>query len=154
NAGPDYRAVLDRDRRAGTRPRGAGRRQPANARTPSRFPARSAQPDGTSGDHHQARGVREDRRRMADDDARAEDRAVRRRCIAGSAAPERQSRRRAVHFGGRTPMTTSLDIHGPAGILEALLDTPESSPRAVAVVAHPHPQYGGTLHTKAVYQAA
>ena len=51
-------------------------------------------------------------------------------------------------------MTTSLDIHGPAGILEALLDTPESSPRAVAVVAHPHPQYGGTLHTKAVYQAA
>lgn len=51
-------------------------------------------------------------------------------------------------------MTTSHDIHGPAGILESLLDMPDSAPRAVAVLAHPHPQYGGTLHTKAVYQAA
>ena len=51
-------------------------------------------------------------------------------------------------------MTTVLDISGPAGILEAKLDVPDSAPRAVAVLAHPHPQYGGTLQTKAVYEAA
>lgn len=51
-------------------------------------------------------------------------------------------------------MITALDISGPAGILEATLDVPDSAPRAVAVLAHPHPQYGGTLQTKAVYQAA
>jgi alpha/beta superfamily hydrolase len=51
-------------------------------------------------------------------------------------------------------MTTPHDIPGAAGRLEALLDMPDGQPRAVAVVAHPHPQYGGTMHTKAVYQAA
>jgi alpha/beta superfamily hydrolase len=51
-------------------------------------------------------------------------------------------------------MITTLDISGPAGILEAKLDAPDSAPRAVAVLAHPHPQYGGTLQTKAVYEAA
>ncbi len=51
-------------------------------------------------------------------------------------------------------MTTSHDTPGPAGILESLLDVPATAPRAVAVLAHPHPQYGGTMHTKAVYQAA
>ena len=29
-----------------------------------------------------------------------------------------------------------------------------ATPRAVAVFAHPHPQHGGTMHTKALYQAA
>ena len=51
-------------------------------------------------------------------------------------------------------MTTPHDIPGPAGRLEARLDVPDSAPRAVAVLAHPHPQHGGTLHTKAVFQAA
>jgi alpha/beta superfamily hydrolase len=46
-----------------------------------------------------------------------------------------------------------LDLHGPAGRLEALLDEPES-PRAAAVLGHPHTEYGGTMHTKAVYQTA
>ena len=46
------------------------------------------------------------------------------------------------------------DLVGPAGPLEALLDEPASAPRAVAVFAHPHPQYGGTMHTKVVYQGA
>lgn len=45
------------------------------------------------------------------------------------------------------------EIPGPAGRLEALLDEP-SAPRAAVVFAHPHPQMGGTMHTKAVYQAA
>jgi alpha/beta superfamily hydrolase len=46
------------------------------------------------------------------------------------------------------------EIPGPSGPLEALLDLPERDPRAVAVFGHPHPHYGGTLHTKVVYQAA
>jgi len=61
------------------------------------------------------------------------------------------------------------EIPGPAGSLEALLEEPAAtrgvnreglveSPaglvRAAVVLAHPHPQYGGTMHTKAVYQAA
>jgi alpha/beta superfamily hydrolase len=50
------------------------------------------------------------------------------------------------------------EIPGPEGPLEALLDMPadgsKTTPRAAAVFAHPHPQHGGTLHTKAVYQAS
>jgi alpha/beta superfamily hydrolase len=48
------------------------------------------------------------------------------------------------------------EIAGPAGRLEALLDEPSASNgslRAAVVFGHPHPQYGGTMHTKAVYQA-
>ncbi len=47
------------------------------------------------------------------------------------------------------------EIAGPAGRLEALLDEPATAElRAAVVFAHPHPQYGGTMHTKIVYQAA
>jgi alpha/beta superfamily hydrolase len=46
------------------------------------------------------------------------------------------------------------EISGPAGSLEARLDLPVGTPRAVAVVAHPHTQYGGTMQTRAVYEAA
>jgi alpha/beta superfamily hydrolase len=46
------------------------------------------------------------------------------------------------------------EIPGPAGPLEALLDVPEGESRAVAVFGHPHPLHGGTMHTKALYQAA
>lgn len=46
-------------------------------------------------------------------------------------------------------------IEGPAGALEALLWTaPEPNPPRVAVVCHPHPLFGGTMHNKVVYQAA
>ena len=62
-------------------------------------------------------------------------------------------------------------IRGPAGRLEALLDDPgalcttgdppahlapgmAAPPRAAVVMAHPHPLYGGTMHTKLVFQAA
>ena len=52
-------------------------------------------------------------------------------------------------------MPTVTDLVGPAGRLEALLDTPEPSPvRAAVVFAHPHPQHGGTMHTKVVFQGA
>ncbi|MGH7635267.1 MAG: alpha/beta hydrolase [Gemmatimonadaceae bacterium] len=47
------------------------------------------------------------------------------------------------------------EIPGPSGRLEVLLDEPSVEPMHAAVVlAHPHPQYGGTMHTKAVYQSA
>jgi alpha/beta superfamily hydrolase len=47
-----------------------------------------------------------------------------------------------------------VDLPGPAGRLEGLLDLPER-PRGVAVVfAHPHPLHGGTMHTKVVFQGA
>lgn len=52
------------------------------------------------------------------------------------------------------PSDTLREIPGPAGPLEALLDQPEGEPRAVAVFGHPHPLHGGTMHTKALYQAA
>jgi alpha/beta superfamily hydrolase len=55
-----------------------------------------------------------------------------------------------------------LEFAGPAGPLEALLDEPRSHgdddralpPRAAVAFAHPHPQQGGTMHTKAVFQGA
>jgi alpha/beta superfamily hydrolase len=62
---------------------------------------------------------------------------------------------------------------GPAGRLEALVDEPAgctatglgadeqsamepsvAQPRAAVVLAHPHPLYGGTMHSKVVFQAA
>jgi hypothetical protein len=46
------------------------------------------------------------------------------------------------------------EIPGSEGPLEAVLDLPARAPRAVAVFAHPHPLHGGTMHTKAVYQAS
>ena len=51
-------------------------------------------------------------------------------------------------------MPTITDLVGPAGALEALLDEPSGTVRAAAVFAHPHPEFGGTMHTKAVYQGA
>jgi len=46
------------------------------------------------------------------------------------------------------------EFAGPAGPLEALLELPQGEPRAVAIFGHPHPLHGGTMHTKALYQAA
>ena len=46
-------------------------------------------------------------------------------------------------------------LDGPAGKLEALLDVPDDdAPRAIAVVCHPHPLFGGTMHNKVVYRVA
>jgi uncharacterized protein len=44
-------------------------------------------------------------------------------------------------------------LDGPAGRLEARIDEPATPPRAVAVVAPPHPELGGTLHDRVVYHA-
>ncbi len=46
-------------------------------------------------------------------------------------------------------------LPGPAGRLEALLEEPEEGePRLAAVVCHPHPLYGGTMHNKVVFRIA
>ena len=51
-------------------------------------------------------------------------------------------------------METLREITGPSGTLEVKLDLPAGEPRAVAVIAHPHPQYGGTMQTRAVHETA
>jgi alpha/beta superfamily hydrolase len=49
----------------------------------------------------------------------------------------------------------SLFVPGPAGRLEALLEEPEEqAPTEAALVCHPHPQHGGTMHNKVVYRIA
>jgi len=47
----------------------------------------------------------------------------------------------------------SVAIPGPAGVLEGLLRAP-AAPVGAAVVAHPHPRHGGTMHTKVVHRVA
>jgi uncharacterized protein len=49
----------------------------------------------------------------------------------------------------------TLFLQGKAGKLEALLEEPEHAPPTeAAVVCHPHPQHGGTMHNKVVYRTA
>jgi len=49
----------------------------------------------------------------------------------------------------------SLFLAGNAGRLEALIEEPEhTAPVEAAVVCHPHPQHGGTMHNKVVYRLA
>jgi uncharacterized protein len=50
----------------------------------------------------------------------------------------------------------NLFLPGPAGRLEAIFWKPPGSeqPPLAAVVCHPHPLFGGTMHNKVIYQAA
>ena len=43
---------------------------------------------------------------------------------------------------------------GPAGRIECAVDKPEGAARGVALIAHPHPLYGGTLDNKVVQTLA
>jgi alpha/beta superfamily hydrolase len=58
-----------------------------------------------------------------------------------------------------SPRTVSSQIHsiddlqGPAGRLEALLNTGRDDAGYAALVCHPHPAGGGTMHNKVVYHA-
>jgi len=55
-------------------------------------------------------------------------------------------------------MARRIEAHlldGPAGKLEALLEAPEDrEPLAAALICHPHPLFGGTMHNKVVYRVA
>lgn len=55
----------------------------------------------------------------------------------------------------KAPRTERLFIDGPVGRLEAILDHPtERETTAFAVVCHPHPQFGGTMHNKVAHTLA
>lgn len=47
----------------------------------------------------------------------------------------------------------SLFLEGPAGRLEALLNAGTPGATHAALVCHPHPLFGGTLHNKVVFHA-
>ena len=56
------------------------------------------------------------------------------------------------------PLHRAIFVPGPAGRLESLLwsvaENPKGMPPFAAVVCHPHPLFGGTMHNKVVYQTA
>jgi alpha/beta superfamily hydrolase len=45
-------------------------------------------------------------------------------------------------------------VRGPAGRIECAVDAPEAASRGTALVAHPHPLYGGSLDNKVVQTLA
>ena len=53
----------------------------------------------------------------------------------------------------RARLSRSVELTGPAGKLEALLNFGVPDARFAALVCHPHPRYGGNLHNKVVYHA-
>ena len=53
------------------------------------------------------------------------------------------------------PVHEKLFIDGPSGRLEAVLDRPgQGAIDGCAVVCHPHPQHGGTMHNKVAHTLA
>jgi len=50
--------------------------------------------------------------------------------------------------------TQKFMLQGEAGEIEALRDEPADSPKGMAVVAHPHPLFGGTMDNKVVQTLA
>src|SRR5712692_5997428 len=48
----------------------------------------------------------------------------------------------------------NLFIRAPHGRLEAILKEPKTNLRGAALVLHPHPLGGGTMHNKVVFRAA
>jgi len=53
-----------------------------------------------------------------------------------------------------TGLTGNLFFEGPAGRIEAILKESDAPVERVAIVCHPHPQYGGTMHNKVVFRIA
>ncbi len=51
-------------------------------------------------------------------------------------------------------MSGHFTCPGPAGPIEVALAEPTQSPRAVALLCHPHPQHGGTMDNKVVHTLA
>jgi alpha/beta superfamily hydrolase len=55
----------------------------------------------------------------------------------------------------KLPQPQKISIRGPAGELEAILESPgDAGINGVAVVCHPHPQHGGTMHNKVAHTLA
>jgi uncharacterized protein len=53
-----------------------------------------------------------------------------------------------------TDLTGNTFFEGPVGHIEALIKEPAGPASRVAVVCHPHPLYGGTMHNKVVFRIA
>ena len=53
-----------------------------------------------------------------------------------------------------SPRTSREFVDGPAGRIECAIDRPEAAPLGLAMVCHPHPQFGGTLDNKVVQTVA
>jgi hypothetical protein len=53
-----------------------------------------------------------------------------------------------------SPRTVVQPIAGPAGSIECAIDAPDGAARGLAVVCHPHPQFGGTMDNKVVQTLA
>ena len=47
-----------------------------------------------------------------------------------------------------------IAVAGPTGALEVAFNAPEDAPRGIALVAHPHPLFGGTLENKVTHAIA
>jgi alpha/beta superfamily hydrolase len=54
----------------------------------------------------------------------------------------------------RVAVTGTFKFQGPAGALEGIYREGKDDSTRVAIVCHPHPQHGGTMHNKVVYRAA
>ena len=50
--------------------------------------------------------------------------------------------------------TQKINLQGGAGLIEALLDVPSQTPLGTAVIAHPHPLFGGTMTNQVVQTLA
>lgn len=50
--------------------------------------------------------------------------------------------------------TTTLPVSGAAGAIEVLVDAPATTPRGIALIAHPHPLGGGSNSNKVAHTLA
>jgi alpha/beta superfamily hydrolase len=53
-----------------------------------------------------------------------------------------------------TDLTGNTFFEGPAGQIEAILKEPDRGVTRAAIVCHPHPLFGGTMHNKVVFRIA
>lgn len=53
-----------------------------------------------------------------------------------------------------TDLTGNTFFEGPVGQIEAILKEPAAQITRAAIVCHPHPLFGGTMHNKVVYRIA
>jgi alpha/beta superfamily hydrolase len=53
-----------------------------------------------------------------------------------------------------TDLTGNTFFEGPAGRIEAIIKEPAAPVTRVAIVCHPHPLFGGTMHNKVVFRIA
>jgi uncharacterized protein len=76
---------------------------------------------------------------------------VRTKAVDGTVVrPQRQA---DAHADRPSRRLRAVDLRGPAGRLEALLNQGAPDAKFAALVCHPHPLGGGNLHNKVVYHA-